>query len=269
MAETKIRASQTDLISGENITLSQKYSEGGIDENTLACFHFDGTLKDEVSGNYAIMSDAWLRDYSDSADTFKFDKSISLNSGSYTYGTLPTTLSLESNFTIDFWQWFDTDGWEGAFIIGDNYSVQNNGVYFYLSSTYLRCNQGSVHQDYDFAKISGLHHIALQLEEISSEYYLRFFLDGIEQTNKKLNNWSSIDISYFGNGGMSYGYIDELRISNVVRYDGNFTPPSEPYSPISLLGTAINFDPTSISGYSSSGTKTLKLVDGVLTWVAE
>ena len=42
-----------------------------------------------------------------------------------------------------------------------------------------------------------------------------------------------------------------------------------PAGGIGTSTTAINFDPTSITGYASSGTYVLKLVDGILTWVAE
>ena len=72
--------------------------------------------------------------------------------------------------------------------------------------------------------------------------------------------------------------LDELRISNVARYQGqNFTPFNQPYSTASGESQyAINADLsskqdilTSATGYDATKTQVLKNVNGTITWVTE
>ena len=82
---------------------------------------------------------------------------------------------------------------------------------------------------------SGWHHIALV--RASTLFYL--FIDGVTEGTASFAgaldaSGSKLSVGRLGEAttGFDYnGYIEELRISKVSRWTGNFTPPAQPYGP--------------------------------------
>lgn len=137
----------------------------------------------------------------------------------------------DDTFSIDFWLFstnnlsdrFILSGVEtGSFFIGlqqNNFiGIGRTGIAWDLiSSEQLQNNQWS--------------HVAFSYQN----GYARLFLNGsiiAEATiNQNYNMLSGdVNIGSQGNNYYIYGYVDEIRVSNIARWTSNFTPPTSPYT---------------------------------------
>ena len=177
----------------------------------------------------------------------KFGKALSRDASNKFY--LSTTDDKFTNFThndytIDFWWKLPstgyvgdyTPGWTIATIIASNPSIASGyfqinftedrmtvGRYAAADDVYLSY-QSSTYRDGEF------HHFAIVKSGTTYSLYIDGTLSDSKNCSTVINCCSNILL--FGSASFSgqYGQFDELRISNNVRYNSNFTPPNNPYN---------------------------------------
>ena len=127
------------------------------------------------------------------------------------------------NFTIEFWF--------RASNLNDNATILTaGGIYFQFYQNKLRYfpYNGGAYIDSGTVSTNTWYHVA----GVRSGTTFYYFLDGTSQgTLTSVTAAVSNGAGYFGmNGNAPYtGYIDEMRISRMARYTGNFTPDTEPF----------------------------------------
>jgi hypothetical protein len=228
---------QSNLLGGKDIEIIPEPVDGGIDENTLACWNFDKDTNDEVNGlafssyaDYAKVS----TDYQCLGDGVG---NLYHSSGKWTFDVGAT-----ADWTIEgFFMLPDTRGcYLGR---GDYYSSTER-----LSQCYLRFDTTKL-RIYDYAtevavyeKDFGIYnwvHLALQ----SKSGKIQSFCDGVKvmEVDAPSGGFSggmfAVTSKYLGRF-----YADAVRISNIARYTEDFTPPTKPYRKAEPTGNyLINF----------------------------
>lgn len=171
-------------------------------------------------------------------DGGKFGKCFYNDNTNYIETTLPNALG--NNFTIDFWIKLNayptiSEKFAVPFSLGE----YNDGVYFQLetstTSKTLYVWLGNKNNSIDAEKIplNTWTHLAVTFDGKKYDFYLngerQFELENTVHT-------SQVNLNLFRSGGSVTlgrhfkGYIDEVKIVEVVRWTDNFTPPAEPYS---------------------------------------
>lgn len=214
---------QENLLGGKDIEIVPEPVEGGIDENTLACWHFDDSLEDEVKKEL----------FSSSALGFgygKFGNSVS-NTSNNTNNVLQDfdTANPENDFTVDFWINPIISGTGSICIVGNGNSTSGSHAirmrieFFYqriLLENYY--NDTSTFYEYPFESNTWYHFVFQNKQRKTSVY-----LDGEKVLER---DFSGKTLSGKGFKIECYSSrMDELRISNVARYAEDFTPPTQPY----------------------------------------
>lgn len=229
---------QSNLLGGKNIEIVPEPVEGGIDEVTVACWHFDGRLEDEVSG---FVPDAFYSDFLVTS-TSKF------GSGCYNiqYASTLATFNEFDSFAVDFWYKHNSE-YQNAYvgINSDNYSSTTsptNGYRLVIRGTQIGFQHSRYHEnnsDSEFVDFpmysSGIwHHIVVQRIGAS---ILQLFVDGtmLLQKTMDLSLQRSNNVVFYGSGQ----YFDEIRISHTSRYNEDFTPPTKPYSVAAPTGNMV------------------------------
>lgn len=204
-------------------------TSNGIDEHTLACWHFDGNLIDEVSGL------AFKAYQTGSFAEGKFGKyAHSIYGGRPESDTLLTDQPINGDFTID------------CIAVSRSYmGAQTNMTLiaggdnnYYGLSAFLDMKNGLVSLAHGYADLISVNvepfsfgsmpHFALQKKGNFGEVFLegkRVIKYDLTSILSKLTG-KGFKIS----GGSSTIGLDEARISKVARYDADFTPPEKPYS---------------------------------------
>lgn len=206
---------RTNLIGGNGIQIEEYVPPYIIDENTLALWHFEDSdinAITQVTGELQNISTYFEG---------KFGKATGLNNGTVGYGAFE--IASDEDFTYDFW-----------------YKLDYNDAFFYCSDGYrsgigiVRKSSTQVSVYYDFTEkgvatvedASAWNHYAIQRKSGSYDVYVNGKKVSLSQPIT--DTWSKGSI--YGWGRSSGCACDELRISNVARYDGNFTPLNRPYS---------------------------------------
>lgn len=217
------------------------------DKNTILLLHGESLLDSSiynapVSNNGVLVSE----------DQSKFgSKSLFFDGQSYLSVKMSDIgLDFNSNWTFDWWEYTETDltlasavicmpNGNAGFILGSPLSYKNIRVF--------AGNDGG----WGFVKVSTIGdfiknrmvHRAICKEGTA----IRCFQDGILyatlSTAGRLTNQETLYIGYrktTTNYGGFIGYIDEFRISNMSRWNVNFTPPDSPYV---VKGELISLDP--------------------------
>ncbi|MCD7849536.1 MAG: LamG domain-containing protein [Parabacteroides sp.] len=212
--------------------------ESGLDKHTMLLLHFDGTLKDEVTGKYCTNHNTTFSDG-------KFGKGLDVNNGSY--------ISLEGlsdyypgtdDFTIDFWIKVRGNNSYYPAVYGSNYRSDNgfliitrhrddhpNG--WWIASTTA---DGAVfNKAIKSSTISANNtetHFALTRK--SGTFYL--WLNGMLNTTKPSYfnitcpiNKMTIGNFIVDNNSWANAIISEFRVSNIARWTSNFNVPIKPY----------------------------------------
>lgn len=214
---------EDNLIAGDNVTITEVLPEGGIDENTLACWHFDGDLKDAVTGLVALMGN-----YDTSNKKFGtgayHTSSASSETNISSLGLNPLTKSA----TIDFWFKCITDAEECRIGFG-TYSESNLAINIKQDSlTLIGKNWGSAKVTNVVVPGLDFNHYAIQFNKETNKASV--FFNGKKVAEHTPSELSSSSFSNF----VAYSYkrknaVDELRISDIARYNEDFTPPTKPY----------------------------------------
>ena len=231
MAETKINATQTGFVAGKNITI-EPVTEGGFDENTIACWHFDTNAIDAVNGTNTISG---INSFSDTEGTYRFTKSALLSFPPYqTYNnyTLSSNISLGKTFTIDCWLYLpeDTSIWfyqeSGTRISVDSsgrIQVAQAGIYDMLVALANSSDTSDKLFHFAFTADNGVTKTFVNGTDVSiADYDISSWWNGLNLVSLYPYKTTTYDRNV---------YIDELRLSNNVRWTSNFANdlPSAPY----------------------------------------
>lgn len=314
MAQTKIannqlqldvskNYTQDNLVAGNSIEIAERVNPYVIDEHTVALWHFDGSLVDEISGNSITITNASFNELSNQSKfPINAPKSLYLannqKSSDDTSYSLSTPITLTRNWTIDFWGYIQS----GHIIFNKNQNNTGNPTNYIditTSSSHSKCNFGGAAQSLAVAPGDNqMHHFAFCIDTNANLYY---FIDGILKTTYDFSSYlNSFTINYLSwqTSGYTTLTIDELRISNVCRWTENFEVPDAPYEAASgsnpmaintivdtalsstsknpvqnkVINTALNGKQaalTTATGYDATKTQVLKNINGVLTWVDE
>jgi hypothetical protein len=233
------------------------------DANTMALWSFDDVengltskgqvpnlslLNGNTSGNNTIQ-------ISDNKAKFG-TRSLYVPEGSYAYFKNPL-VDLSKSFTVDFWLYMNKAPYVFSPLFltsppppaGNNdffyhfYIWENSGDWLIHNGNYGgEANLSSLGQASSY--IGGWHHFALVREYNYADniYRSRVAIDGVFASEYvQYDNWGSgggytsltdcycsLCISLGSEQGECY--LDEVRISNTVRWSENFTPPSSPYA---------------------------------------
>lgn len=205
-----------------------------FDEYTVSLLHFDDSItKDEFFLDWKPLGVPELNDSS------KFGKSIYFNKTNGIYIKDSSNLIEPSdNFTVDFWAKPETD--TGTFFntynskVGVNINTYGSWIKLDIYGNSLRfvgySNDVNITYPFDY---NTWHHFAVTYDGIKFKVYT----DGeykmeIERYPIKLGGIFSIgchaDLNQSSVENFK-GCIDEFRISNIVRWTSDFTPPTAPY----------------------------------------
>lgn len=201
-------------------------SDYGNDENTLLLLHGE-TLTDSSSRSIAITNNS----VKISEEQSKFNgKSLYFDGTSSLAFNVDSLNILKSPFTIDAWVYPLSRTNDSFFLSGQG---QNTGFFGLVSTGKLGIGRSGVAWDSTSTKVIPTNqwtHIAV----VKTQTSVMFFVNG--ELSGSISN--SIDytllsgLATIGSQNNNYyfnGYIDEFRISNVIRWTENFVPPTEPY----------------------------------------
>ena len=262
MAETKIGRAQTDadifnggtVFGGGTVSITEKWSDAGIDEHTLGMWHLNGNKNNEVADSPYTMR-------SDSSYDFTYDNTYSVSPfGSYVNGGGGTNYSLFSgnqstyypSFTIDFRiiNVGSNSTGRSLELLKSSDNTTSYKITYIQKNKYVFSKSGTYYMDPITMTQGENAHIAA--ESYNGTIY--FYWNGqIVWSDPHSYN---VVTNTMGNGTSAILYpFQELRISNTARYQGqNFTPPTTQYvsGESQLLGhNIIGAEP---SGFLSNGT---------------
>lgn len=221
---------RTNLVAGTNISITQ-VPQPVIDENTLGVWHLENNTDNAVSGSavslYSSGSYGFAKTFSDSFSKF----------GSYSakgYSDTNTNIFSGVDFTsvenITFDCWMRTPTTDPGVFPAISCLVEYSNPKIRIVSRYnkiLITTTGETTGDIaDIPVDSGSwHHIAVEYMSTT----LNIYVDG-EKKYAGTHQTSNRALKFF-QGTYGKTYYDEIRLSNIARYQGqNFTPFTQPYS---------------------------------------
>ena len=271
--------SEIQSVSSSTFTISSTTLLGGAyanDSNTMMLFHFDDNYWNE-SPNSEDAIPSSTQTFVDNS-TLNLKKAIQFsNPDDKVIINNTDKLSLSGDWTIEMWVNFTEFSSSPMYLIskpGDedsyqsNFSIQINPYWdnvwfgFYFPSKDVRVGVTATKPD-----LNKWYHVAFIRNTSRSEIQLI-----IHDQNR--NQISTNAISYSGNlmlqnsqnlelGGNFKGYMDEVRISNVVRSFEVITPPTNPGIPTpSNNATNVDFNSTTLRWFNGTNTKTVDLYLG-------
>lgn len=259
---------QNNLLAGKNIEIVEKINPYVIDNHVTDLYHFDGNYISavETTGTITIASDA---PQTTNSNYFKFGNgSANLFSRTNRATNVKAGKNIAGNnhdCTVDFWLMLQETNW----------GLANPAMYFYQMNNYIslywngRQNQfeltgyqsvgsaptGTWKPDVSWYQDGKFHHIAFCFTVETKT--LDIFFDGVKRLSftSQVQAMSATEnriFSFFGdaNQTISSVYVDELRISDVVRWTEDFEVPTEAYTKTSNTSQYL------INNTSSSGTLT-------------
>ena len=263
---------QSNLLAGKGIEIVNEPVEGGIDEHTLACWHFDGKLTDEVKNEEleSSLSDTGYKKFGSGACS------------GYVISSNNVNLTSNDSFTVDFWYRHGDTGASSQFSFGLNGLNRNNTESNRLNIIYKESKGGLYLEGgawsntsipvYNFIPVSDtFYHFALVYDNATRE--INLFLNGISIFNQSLSTGTKLFESFVVDNSWRAGCdLDELRISDIARPltpDGKFPVPTQAYSVAVPTGNKVinNTGVTSIN--TKKGNVTLTADDINVTYTHE
>lgn len=297
MAETKLNSNQLgnnttvynadNLVAGTNISIDDGVITGGIDEDTLACFHFEDNFINETQ--YAS-SDRYADGFPDSLLTYKegkFGKSISStqynNNNHIIYN--PAYKSIYDEITFEYWKHVELTGisaapakvalygqtsktsaiWNYISIYYDTYKGVNK-FYLVIGAPGININRQLTNEEANYLIVPGFNHFAICCKKGE---FIKFYINGhlihSDTTNTSLSPYED-----YSDGGFNFNFfdsfeaLDEVRLSKCLRYTGDtFIVPDKPFDNSNRNVKKINNTmsaPSVMTGATSSTAGTSGLV---------
>ena len=215
-----------NLLGADEIEIVPEPVEGGIDNHTLACWHFDNSLLDEVSQlsirntNTAIFV------------TGKFGMAVGALYGGRPDSNLllKKVLDVLNDWTIDCDVVINGSSTNGLqlYVGGEHSDSQLSAGYSPFTGSCSLYKYGTKLISTTIEKISAGEkpHFAFQKKGNNAQ----IFINGKKVIDYDLSSYTLSSSKGFKTTGGSAVSIDELRISDIARYTEDFEPPTKPYS---------------------------------------
>lgn len=198
--------------------------QGIADENTLLLLHGEDFTDSSIYSEQITNTGCTL------SDSGKFGKAISFTNLNK-LETVEQIFDINGEFTIDFW-FNQREKKANATFIGGTQTgtfkiILSNGV-----PVFQVHGQTSYYSSFVDTQLNTWYHFALT----GKNKTYSMFVDGVKKNTFTYTGNISNDILRIGlnvaqnSTGSIEGVMDEIRISNVVRWDSDFTPPTEPYT---------------------------------------
>ena len=234
-----------NLVAGTNISITQVPAPI-IDQYTKALWNFEDGTNDVIAG-YTYSTDMLHMNGNKTpiqpvrSSLFRFGE-YSVHGDTYGYYSWNITPALQANgeFTLDLWLKRSTSNPYGYWpeirlhielpnsggYGGNILSITSDGSYFTVGNSYI-----DLRSNCPFPNDTDWHHIAITFA--TSTGNVKFFLDGIHKCSIEGTQFT-IDLTnnkqvYFVLYNSPTWYFDEIRFSNCIRWNTNFTPFDEPY----------------------------------------
>lgn len=212
-----------NLLGGKGVEIVPEPVEGGIDENTLACWHFDGKLEDEVNGLALQTNTAILN-----TDYVKFGTGSCQRVGKYT-----EEFSSSNDFSFDFWALVGIPGGSSyaSMTVTIFSSYYGKGVYSFLTGSGEKLKTQLEGEAYplpetEFTTNRGeWAHYYCHYD--SKKRVFDLFANGKRVSSRAITTDFSRATIEIGQSGVTR--FDEVRISKCIRWTEDFTPPTQPY----------------------------------------
>ena len=204
------------------------------DANTLLLLHMDGADDGTSFPDSASHAITAVGDVANTRAQSKIgDSSIYFEDGSDDYLTIPTGYDFGTgDFTIEMWVKVTSPVNGGNIICSDTVNQGYIGADNQTTpwTTYFAAGGADPEgPSIDLWGDSAWHHVAVVRKTANSGEEISLYIDGTEGT--KVEDTASHDYTgyIFGHNYDSSvyefnGYMDEIRVSSVARYDGDFTP---------------------------------------------
>lgn len=277
---------QSNLLAGKGIEIVNEPVEGGIDEHTLACWHFDGNLSDAVSGKAMSFS----TQFGQTLESFIKTDFTRFGSGSLAdrNGLQQFTMDkpVTGDFTVDFW--LKNTNPSGQVTYNIRLTDTNTNTQWFLNCpnkekpiTSIATLTDRNSNSFDCVARSPIEppvssaewtHNAFTYNHETQE--LSYWFNG-----KQLWNYT-IPTSYVMGGFSTISWdwssydifrIDEYRISDIVRYHKNFESdlPRKEYSVAVPTGNKVINNTGVASVNTKTGDVTLTAADINVTYTHE
>lgn len=198
--------------------------QGIADEHTLLLLHGEDFTDSSIYSEQITNTGCTL------SDSGKFGKAISFTNLNK-LETVEQIFDINGEFTIDFW-FSQREKKANATFIGGTQTgtfkiILSNGV-----PVFQVHGQTSYYSSFVDTQLNTWYHFALT----GKNKTYSMFVDGVKKNTFTYTGNISNDILRIGlnvaqnSTGSIEGVMDEIRISNVVRWDSDFTPPTEPYT---------------------------------------
>lgn len=211
-------------------------SGGGIDANTLIMLHLDNNFNDSslYSSTFYTDPSSFTATYVDGLWSKKALHSQS--DGLVLYNSDSIVSTAMSGYTIDFWTYIDStnnDSGSGIWVYGGSGGSMGIQIGSSYGSPVFYINGNEVTSSISTPfSTDTWHHVALEFNNTSKLESL--YLDGTlsySTTNSGLDLSTGTMLTIIqGIGSTAKIYKQELRFSNIARYNGDFTPATGPYT---------------------------------------
>lgn len=208
-----------------------------IDVHTYLLFRVVGSILKDVVGKHDIT----YNNTTVSTSIKKFNASFLLSNNKYLIFNKMSTLNINGEWTIDFWEYSNGASDYGALLMNRKYPYGDIGgtgvVMGYQGVNYLAGtgNWGNNTKIKDKPNYIWVHWAIVKSGNSITSYknglkFAQFTSSTIGAIDN--NNYYTIgvwDHSASGYGNNYNAYIEEFRISDIARWASNFTPPTQPY----------------------------------------
>jgi hypothetical protein len=237
-------SASVDTDRSAEIKINTSAGEPTPDHDTLLLIHSDTTdgsttftdssqFAREDTPNGQVQHDTATYQSGFGASSILFD-----GSGDFLEYTSNSVFGFPSDFTIDFWVRLSSTGIRHGLISNSvNDSLTNNiGFFFDLGADNIivvqLCDGANIVLKATTALVvTTWYHVALVRSRSTVNLYLNGSSEDSGTKTGTINNPSSLKIGRIKDGSVDLtGWMDEVRISRVARWDANFTPPTAPYS---------------------------------------
>lgn len=217
----EVRISNTARYTGAFTAPSAAFT---TDSSTAALWHLDGDGVD-VSGNGNLATTSL-------GPTFgagKFSSAVYSRFGGYT-----TTQSFGSAYPLTIEFWVKATGNQGTRVAVGNNGITGSASWVGTKGTTAHCELFGTNFSSNASITDGVwHHIAYTYDGTIIKQWVDGTLDGTANTTSTTTPWGTGTLG-FGQYGTDttfnwYGGLDEVRISNTVRYTTTFTRPASAF----------------------------------------
>lgn len=215
-----------NLIAGTNISITQVPAPV-IDENTLALWNFESGVNDVI---HNIAANANYGDGTPSQSaTKKFGEYGGEGSARLVYNLSSVLPAGTTKLTLDWWESSTSGSLADVFLC--NYTNINNRptIIGMDASKYFYVNDQSEQITTESPTANTWTHRCLTVD--ASTGVAKYFQNGVLKATKTVPTFTIGATNFSLLLNSPYGKVyDEIRVSDVIRWDSNFTPFDEPYT---------------------------------------